>query len=121
MKVIDIDGDDALNADATPVAKPAEYWWNATDDNCWQSNIFAGFLKVGDGNVGISPAKSVTSIFGQTSSYQIQLNRTANVSVYNALGQQMKSLKNVNKVDLSNLRSGVYIIRANNEVKKFFR
>jgi len=48
MKVNDVDADDALNADATPVKKPAEYWWNTKSNDCWALTTYAGFLKVGD-------------------------------------------------------------------------
>ena len=120
MKVNDDDTDDALNTDATPVKKPAEYWWNSTNNDVYAVTWYAGFLAAGP-MTGITTIESGASIFGQISSSLIQLTKTANVTVYNALGQQMKSLKNVNQVDLSNLRTGVYIIRANNETKKFFR
>jgi Secretion system C-terminal sorting domain len=48
MKVNDVDTDDALSADATPVKKPAEYWWNTKNNNCYALTTYAGFLKVGD-------------------------------------------------------------------------
>jgi len=44
MKVNDVDTDDAFNTDATPVQKPAEYWWSSTSNDAWQSNMYAGFL-----------------------------------------------------------------------------
>lgn len=120
MKVNDDDTDDALNTDATPVIKPAEYWWNSTNNDAYAVTWYAGFLGAGS-PTDVVTIKSDASIFGQISSSLILLNKTANVIVYNTLGQQMKSLKNVNTIDLSNLRTGVYIIRANNETKKFFR
>lgn len=120
MKVNDIDGDDAMKADASGTA-PAEYWWNAINNDSYALTTYAGFLDTKGSTTSIAPSRTEASIFGRTTYNQVQLNRTANVSVYNTLGQQMKSLRNVNVVDLSNLRSGVYIIRANNEIKKFFR
>ncbi|MEI8112854.1 MAG: T9SS type A sorting domain-containing protein [Bacteroidia bacterium] len=48
MKVNDVDTDDALSADATPVKKPAEYWWNTKNNDCYALTTYAGFLKVGD-------------------------------------------------------------------------
>lgn len=121
MKVNDVDGDDALNTDDPPVAKPAEYWWNSTNNDCYAVTWYAGFLNTKGSTTGIIPSKAMTSIFGNTMNNQVLLTKMANVIVYNTLGQQMKSLRNVNLVDLSEFRTGVYIIRANNEVKKFFR
>ena len=47
MKVNDVDADDALNADATPVQKPAEYWWNTKSNDCYALTAYAGFLSSG--------------------------------------------------------------------------
>jgi len=122
MKVNDIDGDDAFNTATTPEKKPAEYLWSSTSNDCWQSNMYAGFLDANGTAVGIDPAISeVASIFGKISNFQIQLTKTANVAVYNVIGQQLKSLKNVNMIDLSDLTQGIYIIRANNETLKIYR
>jgi len=120
LKVNDKDSDDALKADGSSTA-PAEYWWNAINNNSYALTAYAGYLKAKKNVTSISPSKQESSIFGRTYYSQIQLNRTANVLVFNTLGQQMKSMKNVDIIDLSDLKSGVYIIRANNEVKKFFR
>jgi len=83
--------------------------------------MYAGFLSAGK-TVGIHQSEMASSIFSSYSNYQIQLSRTvSSVYIFNALGQQMKSLKNVNQINLSDLQSGIYIIRADNEIKKFFR
>jgi hypothetical protein len=55
MKVNDVDADDALNADATPVQKPAEYWWNTKNNDCYALTTYAGFVKVGEDIVVTSP------------------------------------------------------------------
>ena len=121
MKVNDKDADDALSADEVPVQQPAEYWWNSTNYDGWMCTIYAGFLGAKDGGtVGIPSVRSMKSIFGQISTYRIQLNESANVSIYDVLGQPVSRLKNVNQIDLSHFNTGVYIIRANNEVKKLF-
>jgi hypothetical protein len=120
MKVNDKDGDDAMKADASGTA-PAEYWWSTTNNDCWAITAYAGYLNTKGSITSIKPPRSEASIFGKTVYHQVLLNRSANVAIFNIMGQQLKLLKNVNQVDLSEFRSGVYIIRANNEVKKFFR
>jgi hypothetical protein len=120
MKVNDVDADDALSNDETPVQKPAEYWWNATNNDAYAVTYYAGFLKAGT-TVGVSQIKVGTSIFERVTPNEILFNKTANVAVYNILGSQIMLKRNVNRLDLSGLKTGVYIIRANNESLKIVR
>ena len=120
MKVNDIDTDDALNTDPTPVKKPAEYWWNTTTNDVWAITYFAGFLNIAD--VTSVPQIIVTeSIFSLVTPGQIQFNRNAYVVIYNMLGQQITSKRNVRQIELSGLEKGIYIVRANNESRKIMR
>ena len=122
MKVNDVDADDALNSDATPKAAPAEYWWNATNNDCWMSTMYAGFLDAADLSIGIDQSIStVNSIFSLVTPDQIQFKTNANVAIYNTLGQQVMAKKNVSQIELSGLSKGVYIVRANNETRKIMR
>jgi len=120
MKVNDVDGNDALNGDNPPVKAPAEYWWNATSNDCWQSNIYAGFLGIYS-NVNVEAPILKTSIFNRITHDRIELNKAANVFVYNIIGQPVLTKKGINQIDLSGLKSGVYIIRANNETMRVVR
>ena len=120
MKVNDVDADDALNAEATPVQKPAEYWWNSTNNDVYAVTFYAGFLQVGF-PVGIQQTEKGSSIFERVTLNQISFSKLANVTVYNILGSQVMSKRNINKIDLSGLNRGIYIIRANNESLKIVR
>ena len=116
MKVNDVDADDALTGD--PAAqKPAEYWWNSTNNDAYAVTWYAGFLKVGN-PVGIQQIFTKESIFERVTPNEVLLNKTANVAVYNILGSKILEKKEVMRIDLSNLKTGVYIIRANNESLK---
>jgi hypothetical protein len=120
LKVNDVDTDDALSSDNPPVAKPAEYWWNATSNDCWQSTIYAGFLGISS-NVNVAAPIMKTSIFNLITHDRIELNKAANVFIYNIIGQPVLTKRGINQIDLSTLKSGVYIIKANNESMKFVR
>jgi len=129
MKVNDVDGDDAMKADLSGTA-PAEYWWNATNNDCWLSTMYAGFISTHAAPYAPYPYEAVTAvkqvqaantIFGKVVANQIQLNEVANVTVYNAAGMQVLSVKNTNSVNLSGLSNGVYVVRANNQTQKFVR
>ncbi|TSA35441.1 MAG: T9SS C-terminal target domain-containing protein [Porphyromonadaceae bacterium] len=122
LKVNDVDTDDAFDTSDPPVKKPAEYWWNSDTNDCWQSNMFAGFLGTKGSASGIEQTIIMQpSIFYVVTPDRIQFNKAANVTIYNTLGQQILSRKNILEIDLSNLKSGFYIIRANNEARKIVR
>ena len=121
MKVNDVDADDALNTENPPVKKPAEYWWNTINNDVYALTTYAGFLKAGLSTVGLVQKDAVKSVFGKITPTRIEFNKTANVTIYNILGGQVTATKNVNQIDLSNLKRGVYIIRANNESLKIVR
>ncbi len=118
LKVNDTDADDALNTDATPVAKPAEYWWNTTSNDCWQANFYAGFLKPAAPSA-VNDLKTVD--FAKITANNIELSTPANVTVYNTVGKQIINVKNATSVNISNLSKGAYIVRANNQSQKFIR
>jgi len=42
-----------------------------------------------------------------------------NAEIYSILGQKVMSVKNVNEVNVANLRSGIYLVRVNNGAKAF--
>jgi hypothetical protein len=119
LKVNDKDTDDALKADLSGTA-PAEYWWNSTSNDCYALTWYAGFLNVAN-VTAVANNKPNISIFSIVTPDMIQFNKAANVDIYNSLGQQLVSRKNVMEISLSNLSNGVYIIRANNESRKFVR
>jgi len=120
VKISDKDANDALDASDPPVAKPAEYWWSTTNNDCWMSTIYAGFLGA-DAGVGIKNTKQVASIFNIVASNRIELNKSANIYIYNSIGQLVVAKNNVDIIDISNLKHGVYIIQADNEAIKFVR
>lgn len=117
IKFTDIDTDDAFNTATPAVQKPAEYWWNSTHNDGFAVTYFNGF-------VGLRTTSSVNqigaqnSIFSKVVNNQFELSETANVSVFNTIGKEMLVLKNVKSFDLKSLKSGVYIVRANNETIK---
>jgi len=113
IKVTDSDAADA---------SAAGYWWNSTHNDGYAVTWYSGFLgPKQNGSASISKTKTDNSIFGNATSDQILLNKVANVVVYNAVGQAVLSLDNVDKINLSNLSKGVFVIKANNETKKIIR
>lgn len=119
VMVRDIDKDDAL--DAKGVATAAAYMWSSTDNNAYMLTTYSGFLGIRSGVTGLKSVNSLSSIFGNVISNVVELNEPTNVEVFNYIGKNILSLKNVNTIDLNSLNKGIYIIRANNESMKFIR
>ena len=120
VKVNDVDADDADDTSDPPVKKPAEYWWNTTINDCWAITWYAGFLNIAN-PVGMELSKTSASIFTKITSDQVQFSKSTNVAVFNVLGKQVMSVRNVRQLDLSTLENGIFIIRANNESRKLIR
>jgi hypothetical protein len=128
ISVKDLDNDEVIDP-ALPTSTKKEaagYFWNnkmgyLNSPDVWYTNQYAGFLK----NDVVSGLKNTigtaNSIFSKQTSERIDLNRNANVIIFNALGKSVKSINNTNFVNLSSLSKGVYVIRANNEVVKIVR
>lgn len=123
IKVADTDTDDQLNSKVPPVEQPGEYWWSATHNDGWCETYYSGFIGLpGAINTAVNSVFANNPIiFGAVTSTRIDLTREANVDVFNSIGKRVVSLKNTNKIDITNLQQGVYIIRANNETMKFVR
>lgn len=120
LKVNDIDTDDAFNTDDPPVKKPAEYWWNTDNNDCWMTTMYAGFLSI-SGSTGIVQPVLPASNFYVVTPDRILLHKPAKVVIYNLSGQQVFSENNIRDIDLRILKSGFYIIRADNEARKIVR
>lgn len=121
IKVNDIDTDDSYNTAATPVQKPAEYWWNSTDNIGYAMTYYCGFL----GLKTISAVQTVNAnsntIFGKRTADLIELNEMADVTVFNLVGKQVLTQNKISRIDLAKLTKGIYLVQANNQTLKVVR
>jgi len=121
IKVADTDPDDQLNTAVPAVEQPGEYWWSSTHNDGWCETYYSGFIGL-PVLTAVNPVFATKPIiFGTVTGTQIELTQDANVEVFNSIGKRVVSLNNTNRVDLTNLQKGVYVIRANNETMKFSR
>lgn len=51
-------------------------------------------------------------------SFTVKLDNTANVNIYNAVGQIVKTYNNVETITVNDLQAGVYFVQANNKTQK---
>lgn len=97
-------------------AGSGEYWWSSNLNAGFAITKHSGFVAPAIES-SVSTQKAANSIFGTFSGNVLQLKSAADVVVYNVLGKQVLKLANVTEVDLSGL-SGVFVVKAGNEVKK---
>lgn len=117
IKFTDVDTDDALNTATPAVQKPAEYWWNTTHNDGYAVTYLSGFVGLKT-LTGLNQISVQNSIFEKVTKTNIYLRKTSDIVIYNLVGKSMLSLNNVNRINLKTLKSGVYIVRANNETLK---
>ncbi len=122
FKVTDFDTDDALNTAKVPVQKPADYWWNATNNDGYAQTIYSGYiLPAKASNTALHSVNAKPGVFGKITTEQVELTEVTNASVFNSVGKLVKSLKSCNVVDISDLEKGLFVIRANNQTLKVVR
>ncbi len=100
--------------------KEAQYWWNATNNDCYSHTWYAGFLGVEELNA-VDNTKADASVFSKITSDRIDLKTPMNVDIHNVTGVRVATLKAVNSIDLNTLKQGVFIIRAGNSTLKIVR
>lgn len=116
IKVNDFDTNDEMNG---AIKDPAAYWWNATNNDGYQSTIYSGFLLPNLGN-GVKNILYNTSVFRIVTSDMVELTDVFNVKVFDSRGKEVMKLTS-NKVDLKPLGKGVYVISANNQIRKIVK
>lgn len=123
LKVRDADTDDANEPTPDPLSntRSQDYWWNSTVNDGYVVTYLSGLLAPQKISTGIHNATNEKSIFGNITTNQIQLNKIANVTIFDTLGKIAMSVNNTTSVKLSVLAKGVYIVKANNQTIKIIR
>lgn len=95
-------------------------WMNAgaVDEN-WNNMDGAGYVE-SKGNSAVS-TQSVENFNIVVVNNVVILKKAANVSIINLAGQQVKSVTNASQVNVSDLSSGVYFVKAGNQTAKFIK
>ena len=95
-------------------------------DNCYQGFVYDLYDLFGYDAIDENPVSNntVMSVYPNpaTDQLNITLNQNEEVVIYNMVGQAINSFKGhvgINRIDLSNLNSGVYFISAGSATQKF--
>jgi hypothetical protein len=119
----DIKADALIDSAASGVLKKNEFFWNSKVNDGFEAIYYNGYLTFGSdiivpGN-GITKNEQVTKVYMAGNTLRLKGISNADVKVYSTIGQLVKSAKNVSELDLSALKSGIYLVRLNNNVNAF--
>jgi len=122
LKVIDKDSDDPTAIPSGQNYSSADYWWSSTSNDGYLATWFSGFLKPASKTTALNDVNAkAKSIFARITSNKIELTQTADVTIYNSIGKLVNNFKKINSVSISDLKSGVYMIKANGQILKIVR
>jgi len=108
--------------DGTGNNRTGQSFWSTNKDNAWNTVTSQGFVvletPVEGTTTGIVTVKA-SSISVRSNS--INFATTTNVNVYDITGKLVLKANNVNSISTAALKSGVYVVKTNNEAVKFIR
>jgi len=113
LKINDNDG----TADTNPASKPAEYWWNTINNDCYSHTWYAGFLGIEDNTAVKNTAEK--NIITKLTRTNIELVEPMNVVIYDITGKVVFSEKSVSHINVSSFNKGLYVINAGGFTSKF--
>lgn len=126
LKVGDTISFDVKSNTSTPNAADAskplktDYFWSAKANNGYAVNYYSGLLIIKQSTASVSDvAQSAASVYVKDGILNILGVDNADVVVYNTQGSIEKKAVNVSSLDISDLASGVYIVKLNNSVVSY--
>jgi hypothetical protein len=109
----------ADNSTGAAGGRTQQTFWNDNSDLQWNNTSKFGLVKL---LVPVSVKSAVVSASSiKIKSQSIEFANTTNVNVYDVTGKLVIKANNVNSISTAALRSGVYVVTANNESKKFIK
>lgn len=122
IKVSDTDTDDQLNSAASPVEQPQEYWWSSTNNDGYAETYYAGFIGIRGAITALNTiVADKASVFSKITSDVIELKSATNLEIFDSMGKRVLSAAKTNRLELSSLQKGLYIVRAKNESVKVIK
>jgi hypothetical protein len=113
---------DIQTADATSDGnRTQQMFWNSGSDYQWNNTTWFGLVtfKTPVVYVGVPTVKNTKNITFYNN--EIRLAKAGNVTITNITGQEVASVKNVLKVNVGYLKTGVYIAKSGSSVLKFIK
>jgi hypothetical protein len=101
--------------------RTGQSFWNSSADNQYAQNTNMGYVLESDAVIGTAVKSVVAASSIRIKTNSIELTKTSNVSIFDVTGKLVLKASNVNSINTSSLKNGVYFVNANNETKKFLK
>lgn len=111
------------NATTGDPAKKVEYWWSAKDNEGYALNYWVGYLNFSTdtwtpvSNDIMKAASRYAYIYDNTLKFK-GYSQAVDVEIYSIVGQKVRSAKNVTEVNVSDLNTGIYMVKVGKDVFK---
>ncbi len=115
-------------ADCTTPGKNAgrsqqQFWHNNSDNEYQDTRTFSlVYLSEKVGVNTVNPVSNTFKVYPSVTSDVLKFSQTVNNAIiYNAAGQEVEVLRNVNQVNVSDYNAGVYFVKAGNQTARFIK
>jgi hypothetical protein len=97
--------------------KKVEYFWSADRNNGFASNYYSGQLRLSGTDVTVLSADLIklTKVYYHNGVVFLNSGQPADIEIFNLMGVKVKNAFNVNKLNIQDLKEGIYLVRVNKE------
>jgi hypothetical protein len=97
--------------------KKVEYFWSADRNNGFASNYYSGQLRLSGTDLTVLNAGLIrqTDAFYHDGSVYMKSGQPADLEIYNLLGIRVKDARCVNRLNIEDLKDGIYLVRISGE------
>jgi hypothetical protein len=99
------------------------FWHNNSDVEYSDTRTFSlVYLSEKVGVNSVSPVSNTFKVYPSVTSDVLKFSQTVNNAIiYNAAGQEVEVLRNVNQVNVSDYNAGIYFVKAGNQTARFIK
>jgi hypothetical protein len=118
----DVKTNSKIDSASTGVLKDNELFWNSGTNDGFEIVYYNGYITFGTGmiNTSVPNYKDTKSgVYLSGNILRLRNLENADITVYSTLGKLVKSGKAVSQLDLEGLKTGIYLVRMNNNPSAF--
>lgn len=101
-------------------AEKLQMMWNSANNDGYGNLYYNGYLTFKGEPVKVADVIK-SKLVSKISQNEIIFSKDVNASVYNLMGQQVRSIKNTDRISISGLAKGVYVVKSGNSSFKFVK
>jgi hypothetical protein len=97
--------------------KKVEYFWSADRNNGFASIYYSGQMRLSGTDLSVLSADMIrqTEVFYSNGIIILKSGQPSNIEIFNLMGIKVKDALQVNKLNMQDLKDGIYLVRVNKE------